>query len=221
MPEYLFTEVDTLHLCRETHFGQIAAVTGLEVEGIEALNPSLKRHMVPNSKVCTHVYLPVAAIGAFLANADSLYHQPALSPQVVSTYTAPLVEVHTVRSGEALGIIAQRYGVSVTKIKEWNNLRSNDIRIGQKLEIHDARNKQSTAIAAQKTSSKSTSIADKQAVALSNASDRFHVVRSGDTLWDIAKEYPGVSANDIIKANSDVSSNSLKPGQKLRIPHST
>ena len=42
---------------------------------------------------------------------------------------------HMVRRGDTLIEIAQQYGVSVANIKDWNNLRSNTIRVGQRLKI--------------------------------------------------------------------------------------
>ena len=44
--------------------------------------------------------------------------------------------VYKVKSGDVLGKIARRYGVSVAQIKKWNGLKSNTIRIGQKLIIY-------------------------------------------------------------------------------------
>ncbi len=41
--------------------------------------------------------------------------------------------VHVVRSGETLGVIANRYSISVDNLKQWNNLSSNIIRPGQQL----------------------------------------------------------------------------------------
>jgi membrane-bound lytic murein transglycosylase D len=48
-----------------------------------------------------------------------------------------------------------------------------------------------------------------------------HTVQSGDTLWDIAKKYPGISVNDLKNANSSLNFNRLKPGQKIKIPPTT
>jgi membrane-bound lytic murein transglycosylase D len=42
---------------------------------------------------------------------------------------------HTVRSGESLGLIAERYGVSVGDLKSWNGLRSSTIYPGDRLKI--------------------------------------------------------------------------------------
>jgi len=43
------------------------------------------------------------------------------------------VTYHKVKSGQTLGHIASKYGVSVKNLKKWNNLRSSKIRIGQRL----------------------------------------------------------------------------------------
>lgn len=45
----------------------------------------------------------------------------------------------------------------------------------------------------------------------------YYTVRSGDTLWDIAQKYPGVSDTDISRWNNLSNSNRIKPGQKIRI----
>lgn len=50
-------------------------------------------------------------------------------------------KVHTIKSGEALSIIARNYGVSVAAIKQANNLRSDAIRAGAKLSIPVKTNK--------------------------------------------------------------------------------
>jgi membrane-bound lytic murein transglycosylase D len=42
-------------------------------------------------------------------------------------------------------------------------------------------------------------------------------VKQGDTLWDIAKDYPGVSENDIMKLNNLSYTDKIQPGQKLKI----
>jgi peptidoglycan DL-endopeptidase LytE len=63
---------------------------------------------------------------------------PASSVTAVSGSKAPAatqLRTHTVKDGESLGVIARRYGVSVTDIKRWNGLRSDMIRVGQKLKI--------------------------------------------------------------------------------------
>ena len=43
---------------------------------------------------------------------------------------------YRVKSGDVLGTIAQRYGVSVKHLQEWNGLSGTTIRVGQRLIIH-------------------------------------------------------------------------------------
>ena len=45
----------------------------------------------------------------------------------------------------------------------------------------------------------------------------YHVVRKGDTLWDIAKEYDGVTVDQIKRLNNLRNNNRIKPGQKIKI----
>ena len=45
----------------------------------------------------------------------------------------------------------------------------------------------------------------------------YYTVKKGDTLWDIANQYKGVSVDDIKKWNNMGSSSKLQVGQKLKI----
>jgi len=56
-------------------------------------------------------------------------------PLTGSYFAAVGYKKHKVRSGESLSVLAQRYKISVTKIKSANNLKSNQLRIGQTLKI--------------------------------------------------------------------------------------
>ncbi|MFO7615470.1 MAG: LysM peptidoglycan-binding domain-containing protein [Bacteroidales bacterium] len=107
---------------------------------------------------------------------------------------------HTVKSGESLGIIARRYGCSVNDLKRWNNLSSNTIYANQKLKVSG----QATA-----TASSGTSGSELQFTS--------YTVKKGDTLWDIARLYNGVSVEDIRRWNNLGNSSKLQVGQKLKI----
>ena len=106
---------------------------------------------------------------------------------------------HLVKNGETLSHISDRYNVYIKDIKRWNNLSSNTIKVGQKVKVY------TTSVPA--SNSKSSGV---QTV--------YYVVQKGDTLWDIARIYEGVSVNDIIKENNITNSRKLNPGTKLKIP---
>ncbi len=115
---------------------------------------------------------------------------------------------HTVRSGENLAMIAKKYGCSVEELRSWNNLKNNTIYPNQKLKV--GKSAAATTIASNQpaTPSSSASSAEKTV---------YHTVKKGDTLWDIAQQYRGVSVDDIKKWNNLGNSSKLYIGQKLKI----
>lgn len=225
-PTFFYSEVDTVQVCKRTTFDQITQFTGTSLSTLETLNPYLKRNIIPGTGECYTVYLPQNKIGDFLVNEDSLQNYYPEEPQSVDGYIIEdITETYTVRRGDVLGVIAQRNGVSISSLREWNNIRGNKIYPNQKLVIHKTiKTSTKTPKSAENTASIKKTV-NKPSVGTKSADNKsssgFHVVRKGDTLWDIAKLYPGVSANDIISANTGVSSKNLKPGQKLKIPNKT
>ena len=122
--------------------------------------------------------------------------------------------VYRVKSGDVLGKIALRYRVTVSQIKRWNNLRSNTIRIGQRLVIYSGVKPSAEPVQTKKTAATSSS-SSKTSVSPDTPYTTY-TVKSGDTLYDIAKAYPGVSAKNIMDFNGIGSR--IKPGMKIRIP---
>lgn len=116
---------------------------------------------------------------------------------------------HVVKSGENLGLIAKKYKCSTDDLKKWNNLRSNTIQPNQKLVVYkpDSQANQQSELA------QSSGSADVKYV--------YYTVKPGDTLWDIAKQYNGVTVEDLKRLNKITNAQSLKPGQKIRIAVAT
>lgn len=118
---------------------------------------------------------------------------------------------YRVRSGDVLGSIAQRYRVGLTDLKKWNGLRSNMIRIGQELVIYVPRGVATAAVTTETASEQEGSVR-------SDEEDRQEVqyrVKSGDTLWSIARAYPGISADDIMRWNGITED--IREGQVIMI----
>ena len=105
---------------------------------------------------------------------------------------------YTVKSGDTLSGIATRHGVTVNQLKQWNGLTSNNIKVGQKLKLN-------------------SSSASAASSATSSGDYTTYTVKSGDSLYSIAKNYSGVSAQDIMNFNG-MSNSNIKPGMKIKIP---
>ena len=103
---------------------------------------------------------------------------------------------HKVRSGESLSVIARRYKVSVRELQKWNNISDpRKLRAGQTLTLFHS---------------------PAPAAATASSGPIKHTVRSGDSLWSIAKRYK-VKVNDLMRWN-DLSRNAvIQPGQSIKI----
>ncbi|MBF6641423.1 LysM peptidoglycan-binding domain-containing protein [Flavobacterium sp. J49] len=113
---------------------------------------------------------------------------------------------HKVRKGEYLSSIAKKYNVSLAEIKEWNELEDNNVKLGQTLIV----SKKEVAINDTKSSKKESIAANERKEV------ETYYVKKGDSLFSIAKKYPGVTISDIKKWNG-IKNESLKPGMKLKI----
>jgi membrane-bound lytic murein transglycosylase D len=118
-------------------------------------------------------------------------------------------ERHTIRKGESLLSIADKYNTTVALIKELNDIRGNMIRIKQKLIIPVARKSLNTYSLS----------ADQRLTRLQNTkrSGKHKItyeVRKGDTLWNIARKYK-VGVRTLAKWNGLAPRDTLRQGKKL------
>ena len=105
---------------------------------------------------------------------------------------------YTVKKGDSLGAIAERFGVTVDQLRDWNGIKGNNIQAGQKLTIGGK----------SKSSSKAGSS--------KSAKAKTHKVRSGESLGVIAEKY-GTTASAIRRANG-IKGDNIRVGQTLKIP---
>jgi membrane-bound lytic murein transglycosylase D len=143
--------------------------------------------------------------------------QATASKSTGDTPGGTATEYHYVKSGENLASIAKQHGCSVDQIKSWNGLKNNMIYPKQKLKVSGGGNEEiaSAAPAPARTTTKPATVTKPSTVA-ENAVI-YYTVKKGDTLWDIAQQYKGVSVDDIKKWNNLGSSSKLQVGQKLKI----
>jgi len=150
----------------------------------------------------------------------------APKPYAPPTGTVPLV--YTIKSGDNTGLIAQWYGIPIKDLKLMNGLKSDNIKAGDQLTIHVPKAKAASLgkIDAMSFEQKQASVGGtapapmpKVVTQPSNGAFVIHTVKSGENLWLIAKQYPGVTTEAIMKANGVTPK--LQPGMKLKIPKVT
>lgn len=217
--------VDTLHISRQLHLKQISELTGAPLDELKNLNPQYKHEIIPGHEREYILRLPYTYTNSFIELQDTICRHKA--EEFFNPVTIKKIKdggdgeriVYKVKSGDVLGKIASRYRVTVAQIKKWNNLKSTNIRIGQTLIIYRGGGSSSSSSSSASSSSSSSTSAAKPAgnSAAAATGHTTYTVQSGDSFYSIAKNYPGVSAQNIMDYNG-VSSSSLKPGMVLKIP---
>ncbi|MBU2938037.1 LysM peptidoglycan-binding domain-containing protein [Lacinutrix sp. C3R15] len=213
-PEFQYIETDTIHVKQMITLDQVSEATGVQIEALQFLNPSYKLDIIPVVKGENYTLrLPRDVVGKFVNNEEAFY---ALAKAEFDKREKPLPQFfnsesktrYTVRSGDYLGKIARKFGVRISQLKQWNGLRSNNLKIGQRLTIYP-----------RNTAATTKSTPNKQAGSTVSANAKTYLVKSGDSLWSISQKFPGVSVQNIRDWN-DISGNKLKPGMKLVVSKS-
>jgi len=207
-PLYQYIETDTIRVKQMITLDQVAEVTDIKIEELQYLNPSYKLDIIPFIKDENYTLrLPRNAVGPFVANEDKIY---AFAKAEFDKREKPLPQFfendtkvrYRVKSGDYLGKIARKYGVRVSQIKRWNGLRSNNLKIGQRLTIYPRNPVVSNP--------KSTT----PKIKVDPAGKKTYKVKQGDSLWSIAQKFDGVTVENLKNWNK-ISSNKLKIGMTL------
>jgi len=210
-------EVDTILVKRQLTFEQINKVLEIDEDLLQFLNPQYKLKIIPVVKDKNYTLtIPKFMVGKFVSNEDKIYAfaeaDDAKREKPFPKYSEGQDVIrYRVRTGDYLGKIANKYGVSVSSIKRWNGLKNNNLRVGQRLKIYPRKPITSSSKSTKKVASKNTK------KPLPKGKYTTYVVKKGDSLWLISQKYPKVSANQIKEWNNIWSTRNLKPGTKLKI----
>jgi len=117
---------------------------------------------------------------------------------------------YSVQKGDNLGGIAKKFGATIEELKQWNNLKTNAIAIGNSLIV--AKNE----IVIDTNKATVASFKKKEQFSSTTNKEAEYYVKKGDSLYSISKKYPGVTISDLKKWNN-IKDDELKPGMKLKI----
>jgi membrane-bound lytic murein transglycosylase D len=184
-------EYENVTVAKQIHLKNVAKEIGVAEKTLRELNPELRYRILPQDEYPLRV--PPGKSDVLLANLDNI---PVTHPP------QPAYVYHRIRTGESLSTIARRYRSSVRKIMRANNLhRSSYIVAGKKLKIP-----------LRGTMPYRPKIDRTKDFTLPS----IHVVKRGDSLWNIAKRY-GTTTKKIQSLN-ELQTTQLHIGQILKMP---
>jgi membrane-bound lytic murein transglycosylase D len=213
--------VDTFYIEHQLQFKAIEDVAQINGKELSFYNPTLNKEVFPAN---FEAIFPKSKMDKFYQLCDSIYYyqdsvllRPIEKPVVekfdIPTGSEPIT--YTVKSGDVLGVIADRYDVRVSQLQDWNNINGTRIDIGQKLLIYS---KTSSPNRVRETKAPEPEIEEEKKITPAPTSNKGYItytVKSGDNLWVIAKKYSGISAQNIMDLNG-IDGN-LDVGQVLKI----
>ncbi|MBN2776133.1 MAG: LysM peptidoglycan-binding domain-containing protein [Bacteroidales bacterium] len=156
-------------------------------------------------------------------NAD--IYKEYVEPSIPAEQPEGTVELnYTVKSGDAVSLIASWYGVKTAEIMAWNGMGSYSLNVGQVLKVYVKE-----ALVSTYSNVNNLTFEEKQRLAgvdmtcTGPAEQKldpdweYYTVKAGDNPSIIASKYPGITSEDIMKNNGITNPSSLQIGQKLKI----
>lgn len=237
------TLVDTVMINNYLHFDQVEATLNMKKDELQALNPMYRINVIPATKNKPYpLVLPNEKIMDFIDKDTSVFayeHNKYFPSNTLVTptenssgYFTPVdvkgkaKVIYTVKSGDNVGYISSWYKVRLNDLKYRNNINRNMIRAGQKLAIYvSEKDKQKyekvngmSFTEKQAMVGKTVKVAQQKAEPQTSDSNYvYYTVKDGDSIWNIAQKYAGISSDEIMRLNKISNEKGLYVGQKLKI----
>ncbi len=201
---------------------EIAETTMVPYEQIEFLNPGFKNQTIPESSIGYVIVLPQNAQYALIDKYPNKAtpESSSLAINIPDSYAQRILVGHEyvnqkqryrIKSGDNLGSIALREGVTVRQLQRWNKLKGTNIRAGKNLYIYRKVRKPIYKIVEPPKPDIAAIVATpKQVIVLPNT----HTVKTGETLESIAQFY-GLDYMEVEQLKQRYGTLQMQPGLQL------
>jgi len=237
---------DTILIKKQMSFQQISDLLDIPVAELQLFNPSYKMNVIPFYQDEPHfLRLPKDKISVFASNEEKIYayiqrdldfrEKPfqvqqamVLKDTMNSTQrvTLPKTKYYTVKRGDNLSLIANKYSVTVSDLKKWNRLKGSSVASGKSLKImtketvvqtikNSVKSNQQIVSADSKINDEDKANKNIKNDTLSTSVAAFYIVQKGDNLSIVAKKH-NVSVAEIKEWNG-LTNASIQLGMSLQV----
>ncbi|WP_421920861.1 transglycosylase SLT domain-containing protein [Marinifilum sp.] len=210
--QYPYFRVSAVKVKKRLGFKYLATVIDVPLEEIRILNPIYKHDVIPVGELPAEIVIPVEKIGLYIDHEDEIYamkmkEQPKKYLELqkeLSSIKGKFPIYHEVKAGEYFHKIAMNYSCTTYNIMEWNNMKDQDIYIGQRLKIWVE-------------PSENIKQRPERDSLLKKSKFLLYEVQDGDSLQSIASRFQVESVKDLVEVNNMIHSNAVEPGMILKI----
>ena len=237
---------DTILIKKQMSFQQISDLLDVSIAELQLFNPSYKMNVIPFYQDEPHfLRLPKDKISVFASNEEKIYayiqrdldfrEKPfqvqqamVLKDTMNSTQrvTLPKTKYYTVKRGDNLSLIANKYSVTVSDLKKWNRLKGSSVASGKSLKImtketvvqtikNSVKSNQQIVSADSKINDEDKANKNIKNDTLSTSVAAFYIVQKGDNLSIVAKKH-NVSVAEIKEWNG-LTNASIQLGMSLQV----
>lgn len=140
--------LDTVHVDASYNLSALANNLDMTLGELLGYNPAIKRGVIPYGVGNVTLTLPYEKAIMFASLNDSTFKQSsneqrlamnrqmALEKKQIASKSTAKARTITVRSGDSLGKLANKYNVKESDLRRWNNIKGSRINVGQKLVIN-------------------------------------------------------------------------------------
>ncbi|MHA8105653.1 lytic transglycosylase domain-containing protein [Aquirufa sp. 5-AUSEE-100C1] len=216
--------VDTIQVKGYLNLNLLKKFSNIPDYIFKEVNPHIMASIIPNDNRLVSINIPSIHFSYFKENRQSILDSAGyISPSQRDSLSKRIVEklvrkFYKVKRSQSLHEVARVLGMSLAELKKLNRLRSNRVKKGKKLVYFVRVQVEESLISLDSTSKDEPEILviNKRSKG-KKVKSRYHKVRAGDTLSEIADRYPGLTVSKLKKLNHLRSSTNLRLGQRLRI----
>lgn len=186
---------EVVEVNNQVKLNTVASLLAIDADSLKSLNAGLKAEAIVDNQSPKKLLIPKTKVFAF----NDIIATGKLHNEKIPTW-----DNYYVRSGDTLSTIASRHRISINELKNINKLASNQLKVGQKLQVPIGSS----------FSTGNSSNNNLKTIVLKDK--RKYTIQPGDNLWTISQKN-NIKLEKLLKINNLNANASIKPGQQLYI----